>query len=75
MGASSWRMKSVEKWGEHARWRSGEGPFALIAPCREFSFSLWATKEMAEKAKAHLNQTGYGGGCNPLLHKVVDLSE
>lgn len=55
MTTSSWRMKAVEKWGERARWLSGEGPFAVIAPCREFSFSLWATKEAAEKAKTLLN--------------------
>lgn len=30
MVTSSWRMKAVEKWGGHARWLSGEGPFALI---------------------------------------------
>ena len=69
------RMRAAEKWRERARWLSGEGPFAMIAPCREFSFSLWATKEAAEQAKAHLNQTGRGGGYNPLLHQVVDLSE
>ena len=51
------------------------GPFAVIAPCRDFSFSLWATKDAAENAKAHLNQTGCGVGCNPLLHQVVDLGE
>lgn len=75
MAALAWRMKATEKWGERARWLSGEGPFAVIAPCREFSFSLWTTKDAAEKAKAHLDQTGCGGGCNPLLHKVVDLGE
>jgi hypothetical protein len=75
LAASSWRTKASQKWGERARWLSGEGPFAVIAPCREFSFSLWATKEAAEKAKVHLDQMGCGGGCNPLLHKVVDLSE
>ena len=75
MATSPWRMKASEKWGERARWFSGEGPFALIAPCGEFSFSLWTTKDSAETAKAHLNQTGCGGGCNPLLHHVVDLGE
>jgi hypothetical protein len=75
MAMSSWRMKATQRWGSHARWLSGEGPFAVIAPCREFSFSLWTTKDAAEKAKAHLDQTGCGGGCNPLLHKVVDLGE
>lgn len=75
MATSSWRIKATQRWGDHARWLSGEGPFAVIAPCREFSFSLWATKDAAEKAKTHLDQTGCGGGCNPLLHKVVDLSE
>ncbi len=74
MAVSAWRMKATEKWGKRARWLSGEGAFAVIAPCGEFSFSLWPTKEVAESAKAHLNQTGCGGGCNPLLHKVVDLS-
>jgi hypothetical protein len=48
----------------------------MIAPCREFAFSLWGTREAADKAKAHLDQMGCGGGCNPLLHnKVVDLSQ
>ena len=75
MAESAWRMKATEKWGKRARWRSGEGAFAVIAPCGEFSFSLWPTKEAAESAKAHLNQTGCGGGCNPLLHQVVDLNE
>jgi hypothetical protein len=75
MAASSWRVKATQKWGERAQWLSGEGPFAVIAPCREFSFSLWAAKEAADKAKARLDQRGRGGGCNPLLHKVVDLGE
>lgn len=47
----------------------------MIAPCREFSFSLWATKEAAKKANAYLDLRGYIGGCKPLLHKVVDLGE
>lgn len=75
MATSSWRIRATQRWGDRARWLRGEGPFAVIAPCREFSFSLWATKEAAEKAKGDLNQTGCGGGCNPLLHQVVDLSE
>jgi hypothetical protein len=75
MVTSSWRTEATQKWGAYARWLSGEGPFAVIAPCREFSFSLWGTREAADKAKAHLDQMGCGVGCNPLLHKVVDLSE
>lgn len=75
MATSSWRIKAMQRWGSHARWISGEGPLAVIAPCREFSFSLWATKDAGEKAKIHLNQTGCGEGCNPLPHKVVDLGE
>jgi hypothetical protein len=75
MATLSWRMKAMQRWGSHARWLSEEGPFAVIAPCREFSYSLLATKGAAENAKAHLGQTGCGGGCNPLLHKVVDLGE
>jgi hypothetical protein len=65
----------MQKWGEHARWLSREGTFAVIVLCREISFFLWATKDVADKAKAHLDQTGCGGGCNPVLHKGVDLGE
>lgn len=75
MATSSWRMKATQRWGDHAQWLSGEGPFAVIAPCRECSFSLWATKDAAENAKARLDRMGCGGGCNPLLHQVVDLGE
>lgn len=74
MARSLWHTKATQKCGR-AQWLSGEGSFAVIAPYREFPFSLGATKEAAEKAKAHLDQTGCGGGLNPLLHEVVDLSE
>lgn len=39
------------------------------------SFFLWVTKGVADKAKAHFDQTGCGEGCNPVLHKGVDLGK
>ncbi|WHZ25581.1 MAG: hypothetical protein OJF51_000376 [Nitrospira sp.] len=47
----------------------------MIAPCREFSSPFGLRKKRRKKRNTNLNQTGCNGNCNPLLHKVVDLSE
>jgi ABC-type sugar transport system substrate-binding protein len=51
MAPLSWCRNPTQKWGEHARWLSGEGTFAMIVPRRGISFFLRVTKGVADKAK------------------------
>lgn len=65
-------------------WIDGDGPFALIAPCRDLSVSLWQTREDAEQSKAGIDRSGCGGGCYvpgaklppaETPHQIIDLRE
>lgn len=62
--------KAVQNIGDGSR-----GPIALVTPCRGVDFSLWATREGAEKFKARLDRRGCCGGCWPGRHYIVDLSQ
>ena len=75
MSEENWRAKAESRWGSQATWISGDGRFALLAPCRHLSVSLYDTREEAENAKVSLAEIRCGGGCNPSSHELVDLAE
>lgn len=52
-----------------------DGHIALVTPCRGVDFSLWATREAAEKFKVRLGRWGCCGGCRPWTHYIVDLED
>ena len=53
-----------------------EGQFALVTPCRDqVDFSLWVTREAAEKFKRKLARRGCCGGCWPWTHYIVDVGQ
>jgi len=53
-----------------------EGQFALVTPSRnQVDFSLWATREAAQKSKRRLDRGGCWCGCEPRSHYIVDLKQ
>ena len=74
----SWAKVARRVLGKRAVENIGDGsggPFALVTPCMDGEdFSLWATREAAEKWKAKLGRVGCCGGCWPGTHYVVDLA-
>ncbi|MSQ06919.1 MAG: hypothetical protein EXR54_07155 [Dehalococcoidia bacterium] len=54
---------------------TGDGRYALLAPCPPLTVTLWRAREEAAEAKQRLDQAGCGGQCNPRLHHIVDLTE
>ncbi len=71
----TWKIIARQLLGKQATPNGGEGDgqFALVAPCGgEVSFSLWSTREAAEKCKKRL-RGGCGSGCWPTRHYIVDL--
>lgn len=71
---SAWRMAAKRRWPD-AVWITGDGPIALIAPCREMTVTLWKTREEAQQEKARIDRAGCGGMCNPVRHQIVELSD
>ena len=70
---SSWQAKA-RKWWRKADWIQGDGPFAVLAPCRVLTVTLWETRAGAEEAKKSIDKAGCGGKCNPWQHKIIDMS-
>ena len=56
-----------------AAWITGDGEFALIAPCRVPTISLHKTHEDAEAAKAFIDTYGCGGYCRHSRHRIVHI--
>jgi len=75
MKTKSWIAKAGRYFGCKATYHWGDGQIAFVTPCRELHFSLWPTKEEAEKRKAKVDRTGCCGGCWPETHYIVDLEE
>jgi hypothetical protein len=71
---SSWQAKARKRWGRKADWIQGDGPFAVLAPCRVLTVTLWDTRAGAEEAKKSIDKAGCGGKCNPRQHKIIDMS-
>lgn len=73
----SWKTVARRFFGKKAGITIGDGSngqYALVTPYRGVDFSLWQTKEAAEKFKGKLDRGGCCGGCTPRKHYVVDLS-
>lgn len=79
MKKQSWPKIAKTVFGRKATLNSGDGSggqFALVTLCRDqVDFSLWATREGAEKMKAKLNRVGCCGECWRGRHYIVDLEE
>ena len=75
MVTENWRAKAEQIWGERAVWISGDGQFALVAPCGTLSVSLSSTREEAEDSKRSIDESGCGGQCHRSGHQIFDLSE
>jgi len=72
---SDWESVALERWGSAIEWIKGSGPFALVAPCRALTVTLWDSEERAEEERLLINRTGCGGKCNWSLHAIIDLRE
>lgn len=71
---SAWRTAATKRW-PNAAWITGDGPVAVVAPCRGITVTLWKTREAAEQEKARIDRTGCGGMCDPARHQIVELSD
>lgn len=72
-----WKTVARRFFGKRAGITIGDGSdgqYAVVTPCRGVDFSLWQTKEAAEKFKGKLDRGGCCGGCSPKLHYIVDLA-
>jgi hypothetical protein len=49
--STTYKNKAKRKWGRRAAWIQGDGPFAVLAHCRQLTVSLWKTMPEAEAAK------------------------
>ncbi len=75
---SRWERK-VRRIFPRSVWVDGDGPFALLCPCRDLSITLWPTEAKADEAMERVNATGCGGGCSLETredhHLIVNLNE
>lgn len=71
----SWNAIAKKVIGKEAVYHGGDGRFEFVTPCREMHYSLWPTREEADKRKAKVDRTGCCGGCWPRTHYIVDLPE
>lgn len=69
-----WKAKATRLLGSRTIHLQGDGPFALVTPCRNRAFSLWATRTEAEHAKNRISSCGadcYGVS----VHYIADLEK
>jgi hypothetical protein len=69
-----WKTKATRLLGNRTIHLTGDGQFALVTPCRNRTFSLWATRTEAEHAMNSIMSCG--GDCLGIsFHYVADLRE
>jgi len=68
----TYRSKALKRWPK-AEWIHGEGKYALLAPCRVLTVSLWPTMKEAKESKKSIDETGCGGECHASHHEIVDM--
>lgn len=68
-----YKTLAKRRWGKKAVWVTGNGPYALLAPCGVLTVTLWSTLEGAEEAKQQIDLTGCGGRCLRFGHRIVNL--
>ena len=61
--------------GRKVTYHGGDGQFAFVTLYREVHYSLWPSKEEADKRKAKVDRTGCGGECRHWTHFILDLSK
>ena len=70
---SEYYKEANKRWPKNC-WVEGDGPFALVAYCRDISISLHKTQESANADKDIIDQTGCGGACaGSTNHRIHDL--
>jgi hypothetical protein len=67
-----WKNKAKRLLGNRTHHIHGDGPFAVVTPCSNRAFSLWATRADAENAMERILSCGPDcrGGSS---HYVTDL--
>lgn len=69
-----WKDKAKRLLGNRTIHLEGDGQFALVTPCRNRAFSLWATRAEAEQAMRSIMSCG--GDCQGMTsHYIADLAE
>jgi hypothetical protein len=69
-----WKAKATRLLGSRTIHLQGDGPFALVTPCRTRAFSLWPTRAEAEHAMKSF--MACGADCHGVsAHYVADLRE
>jgi hypothetical protein len=66
-----WKRRARRRW-RRTCWITGDGPYAVVAHCREVSVSLHHTQENADECLRSLARSGCGGAC-VMDHEIVDL--
>lgn len=70
----TYRALALRRWPD-AEWVSGEGPYALVAPCGVVTITLHKTLDSAERYKVPIDSTGCGHACRPgAPHDIIDLA-
>lgn len=68
---SIWYRRAKKLW-RRAVWIIGDGPFALLAHCRDLSISLHETLENAQSDLKAIDEGQCGGRCYG-DHEIVDM--
>jgi hypothetical protein len=69
-----WKAKAMWLLGSRTIHLQGDGQFAVVTPCRNRGFSLWATKAEAEQAVHSIMSCG--GDCHGVaFHYIADLGK
>jgi hypothetical protein len=69
-----WKDKATRLLGSRTIHLQGDGPFALVTPCGNRAFSLWATRTEAEQTMNSI--ISCGEGCHGMtFHYIADLGE
>jgi hypothetical protein len=70
----TWKNKAERLLGSRTLHLQGDGQFALVTPCRNRAFSLWATRAEAEQVLNSIRSCG--GDCYGIsFHYIADLGE
>jgi hypothetical protein len=69
-----WKATATRLLGSRTIHLQGDGPFALVTPCRNRAFSLWPTRAEAEQAMNRIMSCG--GDCHGVsVHYIADLGK
>lgn len=57
-----------------AIWVHGQGPYAVVAYCKQTTVTLHASLEDAQASRGFIDRTGCGHRCHR-AHRVIDLDD